>query len=56
MGFPYMDPIAGGLVGLMIAHTGGEMVWQSVADLTDTVNADEIRELERIINRCDLPL
>lgn len=55
MGFPYMDPIAGGLVGLMIAHTGGEMVWQSVADLTDTVNADEIRELERIINRWACP-
>ena len=25
-GFPALDPIAGGLVGLMIAKTGGEMV------------------------------
>lgn len=49
MGFPYMDPLAGGIVGIMIAYTGAEMVWQSVADLTDTVDANEIRELERII-------
>ena len=49
MGFPYMDPLAGGLVGIMIAHTGAEMVWQSVADLTDTVDAKEIHELEKII-------
>jgi divalent metal cation (Fe/Co/Zn/Cd) transporter len=51
MGYPFMDPLAGGIVGLMIAHTGAEMVWQSVADLTDTVEEDVVKELETIITR-----
>jgi len=29
-----LDPLAGGAVGLMIAKTGGEMVWESVRDFT----------------------
>jgi len=49
MGFPWMDPVAGGIVGIMIAYTGAEMVWQSVADLTDTVEEDVVAELEGII-------
>ncbi len=35
----------------MIAYTGAEMVWQSVADLTDAVEEDVIKELETIIKR-----
>jgi divalent metal cation (Fe/Co/Zn/Cd) transporter len=30
-GFPALDPIAGGLVGLMIAKTGGETLLREIS-------------------------
>ncbi len=37
MGCPWVDPLAGGLVALVILHTGIEILRQSSADLMDTV-------------------
>ena len=49
VGFPMLDPLAGGAVGLMIAKTGGEMVWESVKDLTDTQDEEVIERLDATI-------
>lgn len=35
-GFPMLDPIAGGLVGALMAKTGGKIFKDSMKDLTDT--------------------
>ncbi|EKX47086.1 hypothetical protein GUITHDRAFT_137697 [Guillardia theta CCMP2712] len=48
-GYPIMDPIAAGVVGLMIAKTGGEMVLQSVRELTDANEEDFIEALAETI-------
>mmetsp|Transcript_14718 Transcript_14718/g.33797 ORF Transcript_14718/g.33797 Transcript_14718/m.33797 type:complete len:548 (-) Transcript_14718:184-1827(-) len=48
-GYPIMDPIAAGVVGLMIAKTGGEMVVQSVRELTDANEEDFIEALAETI-------
>ena len=49
VGFPMLDPLAGGAVGLMIAKTGGEMVWESVRDLTDSQDEEVLQALEATI-------
>eukprot|EP00277_Geminigera_cryophila_P002982 CAMPEP_0179435686 /NCGR_PEP_ID=MMETSP0799-20121207/19755_1 /TAXON_ID=46947 /ORGANISM="Geminigera cryophila, Strain CCMP2564" /LENGTH=333 /DNA_ID=CAMNT_0021215223 /DNA_START=30 /DNA_END=1031 /DNA_ORIENTATION=- len=49
VGFPMLDPLAGGAVGLMIAKTGGEMVWESVRDLTDSQDEEVLQKLEATI-------
>jgi cation diffusion facilitator family transporter len=49
MGHPWVDPLAGALVALVILHTGIEILRQSSADLMDTVPggslAQQISEL-----------
>ena len=49
VGFPMLDPLAGGAVGLMIAKTGSEMVWESVRDLTDSQDEEVLQKLEATI-------
>lgn len=46
LGFPILDPIAGGCVGLIIAKTGGEMIVESIEDLTDTSDPGLISSVE----------
>jgi cation diffusion facilitator family transporter len=48
-GFPILDPIAGGCVGLMIASTGGQMILESVGDLTDTCDEQVVSSVETIL-------
>jgi cation diffusion facilitator family transporter len=49
MGFPWVDPLAGALVALVILHTGIRILRESSADLMDTVPghtlAEQITEL-----------
>jgi cation diffusion facilitator family transporter len=49
IGYPWVDPLAGALVALVILHTGIEILRQSSADLMDTVPgrslAQQITEL-----------
>lgn len=49
VGFPMADPIAGGLVGLMIAKTGAEMVLESVHDLTDGSEEEFIESVTAVV-------
>lgn len=46
MGHPWVDPLAGAVVSLIILHTGVEILRSATADLMDTVPG---RELEREI-------
>ena len=46
MGYPWVDPLAGAVVSLIILHTGVEILRSATADLMDTVPG---RELEREI-------
>eukprot|EP00755_Sulcionema_specki_P035363 Sspe_Gene.104735::Locus_81791_Transcript_2_2_Confidence_0.667_Length_1837::g.104735::m.104735 len=47
LGYPFLDPLAGGLVAAMILKTGLEIGWDSLKDLTDTHHevSDEIRDV-----------
>ena len=49
-GFPMLDPLAGGAVGLMIAKTGGEIGWESVRDLTDSQDEEVLQTLETVLS------
>ena len=49
-GFPLLDPIAGGCVGLMIARTGGEMIMESFKDLIDASDADVMCSVEKLLS------
>lgn len=51
VGFPILDPIAGGCVGLMIARTGGEMIINSINDLIDTSDEQVISSVKTIISK-----
>lgn len=46
MGYPWVDPLAGAVVSLIILHTGVEILRSATADLMDTVPG---RELDREI-------
>ena len=49
VGFPMLDPLAGGAVGVMIAKTGIEIGWDSVKDLTDSQDEEVLATLEKAI-------
>jgi len=42
MGFLWVDPLAGGLVALIILHTGIEIIRESAADLMNTLPGEEL--------------
>jgi cation diffusion facilitator family transporter len=44
MGYPWVDPLAGALVALVILRTGIEILRESSADLMDTVPGQELRQ------------
>ena len=44
MGFPWIDPLAGAIVSLVILRTGIEILRESTADLMDTVPGKALRE------------
>jgi cation diffusion facilitator family transporter len=44
MGYPWVDPLAGALVSLVILRTGIEILRESTADLMDTVPGKALRE------------
>ena len=50
LGFPILDSIAGGCVGLMIAKTGGEMIVESIGDLTDRSDPEVISSVEAMLS------
>ena len=50
LGFPILDSIAGGCVGLMIAKTGGEMIVESIGDLTDRSDPEIISSVEAMLS------
>ena len=50
IGFPWVDPLAGALVSLVILRTGIEILRESTADLMDTVPGKTLRkEIERLL-------
>jgi cation diffusion facilitator family transporter len=42
MGFPFVDPLVGGFVAIMVLRTGIQILQDSSADLMDTVPGDEL--------------
>lgn len=44
MGYPWVDPLAGALVSLIILHTGIEILRESTADLMDTLPGKNLAE------------
>jgi len=44
MGYPWVDPLAGALVALVILRTGIEILRESTSDLMDTVPGEALRE------------
>ena len=44
MGYPWVDPLAGALVAMVILHTGIEILRQSSADLMDTVPGQSLAQ------------
>lgn len=42
MGFPFMDPLVGGVVAFMVLRTGIQILRDSSADLMDTVPGEEL--------------
>ena len=50
MGFPWIDPLAGAVVSLIILHTGIEILRSAAADLMDTLPGKELaREMRAVI-------
>ena len=50
MGFPWVDPLAGAVVALIILHTGIEILRSAAADLMDTLPGKELgREMRAIL-------
>jgi len=50
IGYPWVDPLAGALVSLVILRTGIEILRESTADLMDTVPGKTLRkEIERLL-------
>ena len=50
MGFPWIDPLAGAVVALIILHTGIEILRSAAADLMDTLPGKELgREMRAIL-------
>jgi cation diffusion facilitator family transporter len=41
-GFPWLDPLAGALVALVVLHTGIEILRNSASDLMDTIPGNEL--------------
>lgn len=52
MGYPFVDPLAGALVSLVILHTGIQILRESSADLMDTVPNQTLKQeiTELLIN------
>lgn len=51
MGFLWVDPLAGGLVSLIILHTGIEIIRQASADLMDTLPGQNLsRQIEDLLH------
>jgi cation diffusion facilitator family transporter len=53
MGYPWVDPLAGAIVSLIILHTGAQILRSSTADLMDTIPG---KSLARQINTLLTPL
>ena len=52
MGFPWIDPLAGAVVSLIILHTGIEILRAAAADLMDTLPGKELaREMRAVIEQ-----
>jgi len=57
MGFLWVDPLAGGLVSLIILHTGIDIIRESAADLMNTLPGQELCEtIHEKLAKIDLPL
>ena len=57
MGFLWVDPLAGGLVSLIILHTGIEIIRESAADLMNTLPGQELCEtIREKLAKIDEPL
>ncbi len=53
-GYPIMDPLAGGVVALMILKVGYDILTDGLRDLMDTgLSADQTQEIQKIID--DIP-
>lgn len=54
MGFPWVDPLAGAVVSLIILYTGVEILRSSTADLMDTVPGKKLdREIRNLLAAVD---
>ena len=57
MGFPFIDPLVGGFVALIVLRTGVQILRDSSADLMDTVPGEELenqtRELLKTVSGID---
>jgi cation diffusion facilitator family transporter len=50
IGYPWLDPLAGALVALVILRTGIEILRESTSDLMDTVPGEELqKEIEELL-------
>jgi len=50
IGYPWVDPLAGALVSLVILRTGIEILRESTADLMDTVPGQTLRaQIEKLL-------
>jgi cation diffusion facilitator family transporter len=47
MGFPFVDPLVGGVVAFMVLRTGIQILRDSSADLMDTVPGEQLDEQVR---------
>ena len=57
MGFLWVDPLAGGLVSLIILHTGVDIIRESAADLMNTLPGRELCEtIHEKLEKIDIPL
>lgn len=44
LGYPVLDPVAGGIVSLLVIYQGGEITWENVQYLADWAPPDSKRE------------
>lgn len=50
LGFAFLDSIAAAVVGVMIAHMGGKLALQAMAELIDTgLDAEEVEEIRQTL-------
>lgn len=50
LGYTFLDLMAAAVVGMMIAHMGGKLAWEALAELTDTgLSAEEVEAIRQTL-------